>query len=790
MEDSNNFMTPEDSRTDVVAESFAALELGSLLEEVAAHALSAPGRDQVLEAVPGTEAAHIVAELALVAELKELVALDGPLGLGSLVPMEGLLSRLVNPAVVLDAEEILVVADLLAVGDVVQDRLQRLGQRFKLLINLAEKVISLGGLRNRIGQVFDEHGTVRASASPQLMRIRERSGGVRRRIGRMLEGIVRDRDLARIVQEDYVTLRNDRYVILLRPEFKGLLDGIVHDHSRSGASVYVEPLEVVALNNEVASLMDEDRDEVRRIFAELTEKIRSWSQELTSNYELLSWLDAFQARALYAIATNSVVPELVEEGFGILGARHPLLIAAGEGEVVPMDVIMEPNKTATIISGANMGGKTVALKIAGLFPLMTRCAIMLPAAEGTRIRPFVRIMADIGDEQDIRGHVSSFSGHMLRIKAIMDTAGREDLVVLDELGGATDPEEGSALAMGILDELLRRGATVVVTTHLTHLKAYALGHSEVQNVSVEFHPETLKPTFRLLYDLPGESHAIVTAERIGLPGSVIEAARRYADKHAGGSTELIRTLRNRISELDARRAQLERTGRDLEEELAKVRSSREEIVESFREEALQLIRKAERELIDLQRAIKAGRMKEGKKPREELRRIREEMAAGLGTPLEKEKPLPDVGARVRLAALGKEGIVQSVLEGGHLEVAVGNVKIRAHVGDVTVIDEHAGKKSSLKKKQIRVDIPPAAPSWEVNVIGLRVHEALPVVDRAVDKAVLGGLSTLNIIHGKGTGRLKQAIRDHLSGHALVRGFRSAGLQVGGEGVTVVDLKGD
>jgi DNA mismatch repair protein MutS2 len=780
----------DESLPDLVTDSLVSLELPSVLEEVAAHAASLPGRLKVLQAVPATDRTRIRTQLDLVAELRETTATDGPLGLHGLIPMEGILTRLENPLVIFEAEDILAVADLAGTAEAIRGRLRNLGARFVLLAEIADGLPRLGHIRDRVAEVIDEHGLVRSSASPGLTRIRERERSTRRRVQHILESVVQDRDLSRVVQEDYVTLRNDRYVILLKPEFKGLLDGIVHDHSRSGASVYVEPLEVVELNNQVASLMDEDREEIRRIFKELTAELRAELPELTSTYERLVWLDAFQARALYAAHTDSTAPELVEEGFRILGARHPLLLAAGLPEVVPMDVVQEASTLVTVISGANMGGKTVALKIAGLFPLMTRCGIMLPAREGTQIRPFARIMADIGDEQDIRGHVSSFSGHMGRIKSILDTAAKGDLVLLDELGSATDPAEGSALAMGIMDELMLRNVSVLVTTHLTHLKAYALGRADAKNVSAEFHPETLKPTFRLLYDLPGESHAILTAERIGVPRRVIEAARRYIDKDAGGSSALIQALRERMGDVEQTRSELEQQRHDLESELAGIRAAREELVEGFRKEAQELMARARKEIGDLQKALKTGRLRERSRVQDDLKRIKDEISTKLGTPLEKPASVLPVGTRVKVKTLGKTGIVDSLLDRGQLEVSVGSMKIRAEPDDVIVLDRGPDKKNASKSRQIAVDIPVTTPRWEVNVIGLRVEEALPVVDRALDEALLGGLSTLNIIHGKGTGRLRQAIWDHLSGHALVRGLQAGDLRRGGHGVTVVELRSD
>ena len=782
-------MMTDDKLHNLLTNSMSDLELHAVLEEVAAHALSVPGREKVIASQPESDVDAIQAGLDLVSQLLEFVGLDGALGLSDLIPLEGMLERIDNPAVILEPEEILAVGDMLAACATIGNRLGRLEDRYALLRAQGEKLIPLRSLRSRIAQVFDEHGLVRSSASPELSRIRDRIRSVRQRIHKRLEGIVRDRDLARIVQEDYVTMRNDRYVVLLRPEFKGMLDGIVHDHSRSGASVYVEPLEVVEHNNEVASLLDEEREEIRTILKELTDNIREAKEELLLDYHTLSFLDAYQARALYGRETSSVAPEIGDNGFRIKRARHPLLIAAGI-HVVPMDVVQDSDTLCTVISGANMGGKTVALKIAGLFPLMARCALLLPADEGTRIQPFARIMADIGEEQDIRGHVSSFSGHMARIKEIMDKAGAEDLVLLDELGGATDPDEGSALAMAIMDELARRRTRTVVTTHLTQLKAYALGKTDARNVSVEFHPETLEPTYKLLYDLPGESHAIETAERMGMPQTVIAAARSYANVAAGGSTRLLQTLRTKLSDVEELRRELEEKQRVLDAELADLRESREKVIDELRLRARDTLRKAEKEVADLVQSLKEGKIRRGPRPRELFKALREQVAADLGTSLERETEPPAVGTPVKIVSLGRQGTIKSVLDRRRVEVRAGNVTVVASVDDLVPMGIAPPKKNTFKEPPIGVDIPFATPQWEVNVIGHRVEDALPVVEKALNSAILGGLPSLRIIHGKGTGRLRKAVWDYLSEHSLVRSYRIGEPREGGEGATIVEVGSD
>lgn len=772
---------------DLVAESYEALELTGVLEEVSRHASSEPGRDHVLASEPESSRDRVARRLELVLQLAEIIGLSGDFTFGGLIPMAGLFTKLHSKAAVLDAEEILALRDLAVLSGKTAGRLVGLENRYELLQRFGDRFADMSDLPVKVDRMLDEHGMVRSSASPELQKIRKQTHDRRKKILSSLERIVQDRQLSHVVQEDYVSLRNDRYVILLKPEFKGYVSGIVHDQSRSGASVYVEPLDVVEHNNRIASLLDEEREEIRRIFARFTEETRELLPEISENHELLSELDAYRARALYGREHAGIAPELVDQGFKILGARHPLLIASGDRKTVPMDVIQDGETRATVISGANMGGKTVALKIAGLFPLMTRCAIPIPAKEGTRICPFSSIMADIGEEQDIRGRVSSFSGHIAKIRAILAAASEGDLVLLDELGGATDPDEGSALAMAILDELIAMGTRTVVTTHLTHLKAYAMGRPDVTNVSVEFHPETLQPTYRLLYDLPGESHAIVTAERLGLPESVIERAREYADRAAGGSAKLMDRLHREVLEVEERREALARREAEVNAELESLTSRRGEIVEQARREARDLLKDAEQQLRDMIKAVKSGKTRERTRLKDGIRQVKDTLESSLGVPIEPRKPVPEVGARVRVNKLGKEGEVLQQLDEERVEVGIGGLRVKADIEDLTWIAGPTREKSASKNERVRIDIPIATPRREVNLVGYRVEEALPVVDKVLDEAFGAGLSSVTVIHGTGTGRLKQAIHEHLARHEFVRHFEADDRGPGGRGVTIVHV---
>ncbi len=772
-----------------IDDDLSALEFEGVLAEVSEHAFSRPGKLEIMSSRPDIDLDTLVDNLELVTQFKEFVSIAGPIGFSGLVPLEGIFDSIENGSTILDSEEILIALDFLGISDSVKNRLDHVDERYSSIRELSENLVYVTDLRSKLNRMFDEHGAVRPTASRALMSLHERTGSMRSGIRRRLDKIIQDRDLSRIVQEDYVTMRNDRYVILLRPEFKGLLDGIVHDHSRSGASVYVEPFNVVELNNQIASLLDEEREEIRKIFIEATNYLRDHQDILIGNYKALAQVDALQAKALYALAVGGASPILVEAGFKIQGGRHPLLIAEGS-EVVPMDVIQDPMTMVTVISGANMGGKTVALKIAGLFPLMTRCGILPPADEGLELQPFARIMADIGDDQDIRSKTSTFSGHMIRIKTIVETASAGNLVLLDELGGSTDPDEGAALAMAIIDSLVAKKVRVVVTTHLTQLKAYALSRPSVKNVSVEFHPVTLKPTFKLLYDLPGDSHAIATAERIGLPEQIIRAAKSFLDKSAGGSSRLIRNLKDKLNEVEEERIRVAHQREELERAGEQLVRDREHDINEFRKTARELIAKAQRDVMDLQQSIKNRREKFKAPPSNvTLDQIKNELKKKFGA-LDKADPGVVPGSRVYLNKFGKSAEVTEVLDGGRLSVSLGSLNVVVDVDDVEVISGAPRPKTPLKIQRTGVDMSPTSPQWEIRVIGKRVEEALPIVEKAIDNALLGGLKSIYIIHGKGTGRLKKGIWEYLGAHRLVKGFHSDESEVGGAGVTVVEMATD
>ncbi|MFH0960998.1 MAG: endonuclease MutS2 [Pseudomonadota bacterium] len=773
--------------SDVITDSLIALELPFVLDEVAVFAQSVSGKLRVKQCEPETDSSIIKDHLDLTREMKEVVSTRGSFGFSSLAPLKGVFERLRGISVLLDPEEMIAVRELLNITYATKRAIEDLDDRFKRLKKFGNRLNLVTTLRTTLRKTLDEHGSVRPDASPELTLIHREIINQRGKINKRLDAVIKNQDMARIVQEDYITLRNDRYVILLRPEFKGLLSGIVHDHSRSGASVYVEPFEVVEDNNRMASLADEEREAVIKVYRWLTEEIKNSIDELSENFETLTGLDSYQAKAEYAIRMDCHAPELTPLGFRIIGARHPLLLAAKDVDVVPMDIVMDSDTIVTIISGPNMGGKTVALKIAGLFPLMARCGLLLPAKEGSKIQPFSRIMVDIGDEQNIRGKVSSFSGHISKIKAILEFAQPGDLVLLDELGGFTDPDEGAALAMAIIDELRANDANVFVTTHLTQLKAYALSTSGTKNVSVEFHPITLKPTFKLLYDLPGDSHAITTAESIGLPRNLIERARTYADRAAGGSTALLTSLREKLISLDSSRKEHEILTHRLKQELIETSERRNEIVDKFRKEASDLIKKAEQDLSSLRRSIKTGQIKSGKEIHAKFQEVKSEIAQKLQIPLSKPRQYWEEGSLVRIQSLGKQGFITSAGDRGKMDVLVGKITVRTDSEDLILIKKPDQKKKPSKKTIIGVETA-ATVGWEINVIGMRVDEAIPVVEKSIDNAILGGLTSLRIIHGKGTGRLRQAIAEYLSTHGMVLGYQSGSPQEGGAGATIVNLR--
>ena len=794
------------------AGSLRALEFGAVVGMLAARTAFTPSRELAEATLPVADARHIALLQEQTDEAVRLLDEQAQASIGGARDVRGPIER-ARRGGRLSAQELLELAETLHATTLFAARLATWrGRHLGVLRDLLDDAPAL---RERIERSIGDAGEILDTASGELAAIRKRMRTAQDRVRERLNTMLRSSELASVIGEAIVTVRAGRYVIPVRAEAKGRLKGIVHDQSASGATLFVEPLTVVELNNTwTQAALDEER-EVDRILEELSRTVEARAESLGASLEALARADLWLARGRLAAEQNAVRPALSEDAVELLSARHPLLVAG----VVPIDLRLGDRfgYRAMVITGPNTGGKTVSLKTLGLLALMHQAGLRVPAAEGARLPVFRRVMADIGDEQSIAQSLSTFSSHLVNVVRFVDAAAPGTLVLLDEVGAGTDPTEGSALAMAIVERLLAAGAIVAATTHYAELKTFATEHANVTNASVEFDVATLRPTYRLSIGLPGKSQAFAIAERLGLPRDVLEDAQlRLSAEHRSMEETLAaiqRAEQARGKELDL--ARQEREAAAEEHALARsgvTRARREagKVLDEARRAADAMLARAERDVADLRRDV--GRVQaSGRGPRR-----RSEAAAGLD---ELERRAAAARETVdRLAADSKADLVDAAeAVAARPEPRVGLFGRSRTLGTTGRIIEHSGRtgRVTLETEGARVVVPgddvevvpepaplPAAPdmaadelrrraaarvSSRLDLRGERVESALEQLDAYLDEALLAGLDSIAIIHGAGTGALRRAIRDRLAEHPRVRGTRSGRREEGGDGTTVVDL---
>jgi DNA mismatch repair protein MutS2 len=678
------------------------------------------------------------------------------------------------------------------------------------------------GIVDAVTRVLSERGEVLDSASPRLASLR---GEIRVAHGRLmarLQKYLSDAQTASKLQEPIITQRDGRYVIPLRAEFKGQIKAIVHDQSSSGATLFVEPLPVVELNNQVRELQLAERDEERRILAELSALVGAHRDEITWGVEALALLDLAFAKAKYAAELHASEPILHKikdfrhqtsdksgtseasslTSIHLLHARHPLL---NPQTVVPIDVDPKPGTFAIVITGPNTGGKTVSLKTVGLLALMAQSGMHIPAQSGSELACFAAVYADIGDEQSIEQSLSTFSGHITNIIHILKKADAGSLVILDELGAGTDPQEGAALARAILSHLLEAGITTFVATHYPELKTFAHSTEGVVNASLEFDVQTLRPTYRLTLGLPGRSNALAIAQRLGLPEPIIAAARAEIDPSELRADKLlddIRKERNRASreheKAERGRQKADALTQELQKRLDKIEDERRQVLARARAEGELEVAVLKQNLESLKR-----KLQKAAQPLQALKNIEAEVEV-IGEKIEKpverratsdagsssiaSRPL-SLGERVFLASLNSEGIVTALGE-SDAEVQIGTLRVRAKLSDLE--RKPSGQKTVDDGPRTMVHgqsstVVTQSPGMEISLRGKLVEDGLDELEEYLEKAYAAGLPFVRIVHGKGTGRMREAVRDRLKRHPYVASFEEAGDREGGAGVTVAKL---
>ncbi len=702
---------------------------------------------------------------------------------------------------------------------------ERLENQYPHLYAIAAQLPPPLGLIDAITRAISDRGEILDSASDRLGNIRRDLRIAHDRLMTKLQRMVSDPGNATLLQEALITQRDGRYVLPLRAEFKGRIKAIVHDQSASGATLFIEPLAVVELNNKYRELELAERDEVRRILAELSSQVGLHAQEILQTVEVVAELDLALARGKYAEDLQASEPilhpvrprprkdspdQLPHPGsvIRLVKARHPLLDPA---TVVAIDVELDENTFALVITGPNTGGKTVTLKTVGLLALMAQTGLHIPVQSGSEISVFNDIYADIGDEQSIEQSLSTFSGHITNIIHILENADSRSLVILDELGAGTDPQEGAALARALLTHLLGRGITTLVTTHHPELKAFAHAMPGVVNASVEFDLETLRPTYHLTIGLPGRSNALAIAQRLGLPDAIVKEARSELNPEDLRAEDMLdeihrqRELSRRArAAAEARQKQAEQLQAELVQRLEKIEDERRQVLEQARQEAAEELQALQSEIRELRKSMARARQ-----PLDALQPI-EEQVERLEEKAEKpvERMTPDVAAplrrsvrlgdKVRLRSLGTQGVVTSLGE-EEAEVQVGVLRVRTRLAEIQPLAGAPERESAPSRRKQVADLAtqqasppsagllPASPGMELDLRGQRAEDALNSLERYLDAAYLSGLPFVRIIHGKGTGRLRDVVRQALAGHPHVRSFESGGEKEGGDGVTVAKL---
>lgn len=771
------------------------LEFNKITADLARYAYSEGGEELCRNLQPSRNLNAVKLRLDETAEAMEMLRFAEPSYLSGLVIITPYLDKAKAGGIIMPSElrDIyrLLLASRLAKKTADDERYPRMQAKSRELFADLK-------LEQMIDRMISEEGEVRDDATPELKRIRNQIQVLRQRIRDYLQDFIRSGNNQRVLQDAIVTERDGRYVVPVKQEYRYEVKGIVHDESASGATVFIEPLAVVEQNNRIRSLQGEEKREIERILRELSSQIAAYRDELDHNVRILSEIDAIYARARLAYHMNAFRPQVDDSGILDLSrARHPLL---GD-KAVPIDVRLGQDFDMMVITGPNTGGKTVALKTVGLLVLMTMAGLFIPARESSRVSVFDEVFVDIGDEQSIEQSLSTFSSHMSNIIHILKHSDSKSLVLIDELGAGTDPAEGASLARVILEEFRNKGAKVIVTTHQSELKYYAYQTERVVNASVEFDPKTLQPTYRLTIGTPGQSNALEIAARLGLEERLVEAARQLMPVKEIELSNMIRELKEKTyfleqsyRETERLRLELTKEKQALQEEKERLEAQKAAILARARNEADSYLRTVKREAEEAVQELK-NLLKEKDKPpkwhevEQKRQRIRE---------LHVEEPWRESTAEIAPADLkpGDYVLIKNinqrgyVLEGpdpqGEVTVQVGILKLNVSQ-DQLVPSESPEEKKYQRKNQSFLEKARTI-SKEIDVRGKLAEEAIQEIDKYLEDANLVGIDSVRIIHGKGTGALRKAVRNFLQDHRYVQSFQDGAREEGGYGVTVVKLK--
>jgi len=776
---------------DTAEEALRLIEYQRILEEISIYAKSPASKDLILSVRPLREIKDIDRRFNEITEMRRLIS-ETELPVYEYSNISELLQRLRPEGSFLEPQNLYVLLRVLENIQRLKDLLDK-RKDLPLLRDIIDRADDFDDLIEKISLSVSEEGEILDSASLELKDIRNRKRSIENRIRKRLDEIIRSKDLSSFLQDEYVTLRSGRWVIPLKADFKGKIPGIIHDVSRTGETLYVEPLEIIGLANEHENILAEEKTEEIRILKEIGSILRSRLSSIEESYKILLHIDMLQSIARFSERFGLEFPDITEDNEIVLReARHPvLLILKDKGlieDVVPLDLELRGSRRIMVITGPNAGGKTIALKTVGLLSCLALSGIPIPASSNSKIPLFKNILVDIGDEQSIEESLSSFSGHVKNVTEIFERARSSTLILLDELGRATDPEEGTALGCAILEELFRKGATVIATTHLIGIAFYVHTKDGMVSASMDFDYKEMKPLYKLKAGEIGLSHGLKIAERYGMPRDILERARQYLEPQRLELEGLLQELRDKKEFLDRELKRLSSIEEYLKEKEEGIKSKEEEI-ENKKEHILRKAYEEAKGLIDETKRLINQLLEEAKrKPKEALKALRkkeEEIEVHLKKSSQESSAFePEIGSTVYVKSLGYDGTVTRV------EKESKKVRIRAGVFEIEIPFSEIGPPRGISISQLYKDsLPEESVPDSINLIGLRVDEAISKLESYLNHAVLAGKQEIKIIHGIGKGRLKAAIRDYLNEHPIVERFSSGLPEEGGEGVTVVKVKG-
>ena len=735
-------------------------------------------------------------ELMLMKEMIDFYKYDDGLELAGLADITKMMNSIDIIGSYLSVEDLATLKKNLTIFRISKSRAKNVRDKYKTIWNLFSDVEEVREIENFISEAINDEGILKDDASIGLRDVRRQKQNINANIKEKFDELISNKNTQNAIQERIVTQRNDRYVIAVKTDFKGLVKGIEHDRSATGSTVYIEPLNVVSLNNKLREYEAREREEIRKILLRITEIIKTKKEEILEIKEILERLDFIDAKTTYSVNKKCIVPKIInKEYLKLVEARHPLI---DENTVVPINFELGNPENIMLITGPNTGGKTVTLKVAGLLTIMALSGIPIPANEKTEVGYFHNVLADIGDEQSLEQNLSSFSGHISKIKDIIEHASSKSLVLMDELGSGTDPMEGAAFAMAIIDYLNKKHVTSIITTHYSEVKAYAFNTTGIKSASMEFNVETLSPTYKLLEGIPGESNALIIARKYGISEEIIENAKSYISEDNQRVEEMLKSIKEKNDKLEMMHAQLEATRAELdkqkniyEQKMVKLENEKNEIIKRAYEEADNYLKNMQAKAKNLIDKINSEESKkeDAKNAQRSLNMLRESFITDKKKNVKEKKIITQnvdfaIGEEVLVKTMNQNGKILKLMPDNRIQVQTGILKLVVSTDDIVKIQKKKTNKfknfASLKRtSQVR---------GEIDLRGMNADEAIAELETYMDRAMLTGYHEIYIIHGKGTMVLRKKIHEYLRTSKYVAEFKDANQNEGGVGCTVVTLK--